>query len=59
METEDVTEIGLAAAAHILGVSWATAWKLVLTGDLVGRKAGGRWLVTKQSIEGYRARRST
>lgn len=53
---EDATEVTLTEAAHSLGVSWAAAWKLVLTRDLSGRKAGNRWLVSKKSIEAYRAR---
>ena len=44
----------LAVAALRLGLSWQRAWRLVLTGEIEGRKHGGRWLVKALSVEQYR-----
>jgi hypothetical protein len=43
-------EIGLAQAAQQLGVSWARAWRLVLTGQLQAEKRDGRWVVNAGSL---------
>lgn len=47
------TEIGLTQAAVMLRVSWHCAWRLVLVGELDGRKDGNRWLVSRPSVERY------
>lgn len=56
MDRSGVDGIPLAVAAQRLGVSWATAWKLVLTGDLVGKRVRGRWVVAPESLDAYIAR---
>jgi hypothetical protein len=43
-------EVPLTEAAQKLGISWQRAWRLVLTGRLTGRKIGGRWFVTTESL---------
>jgi len=55
MDRNTAGDIPLSVAAHRLGVSWATAWRLLLKGDLVGEKIGGRWVVTSDSVETYRS----
>lgn len=42
--------IPLAQAAQRLGVSWATAYRCVLTGKLRGIFITGRWLVDPHSV---------
>lgn len=63
MEHKNDAEIPLALAAQFAGLSWAQAWRLVLRGELEGRKAGGRWVVTRGSLDEWlhehRAARST
>jgi hypothetical protein len=44
------TEILLSDAALRLGISWHRAWRLVLTGQLIGRKEDNRWLVGEESV---------
>ena len=46
----------LSQVAQILGLSWAQTWRLVLTNELSGYKAGGRWFVDAASVEAYRTR---
>lgn len=53
MKGEHDAEIPLALAAQSAGLSWAQAWRLVLRGELEGRKAGGRWVVTRASLEAW------
>jgi hypothetical protein len=48
-------EIPLAEAAQQLKKSWGQAWRLVLNGTLAGRKVGGRWVVTAESVKANRA----
>lgn len=49
---EPVTaEIGLAEAALRLKAGYHYAYRLLLTGVLQGRKSGGRWLVTVDSLD--------
>jgi hypothetical protein len=43
--------MGLAEAAAQLRIPYQDAHRLVLTGRLAGVKAGGRWAVTRQSVE--------
>ena len=50
METLKTDDLGLADAAHMLGVSWAQAWRMVLTGRLDATKRGGRWQVSAASV---------
>jgi hypothetical protein len=47
---EQASQIPLSEAAQQLRISWQRAWRLVLTGDLSGRKVNGRWMVTKASV---------
>jgi hypothetical protein len=44
-------EIPLALAAQGAGLSWSQAWRLVLRGELEGRKVRGRWVVRRASLE--------
>ncbi len=50
---EQSGEMPLARAAQRLGVSWERAWRLMLTGELVGRQLenSNRWKVTQESVE--------
>lgn len=48
--SEDLPLVPLSLAAQRLGVSWASAWRLVLTGRLTGRKVRGRWMLTESSL---------
>lgn len=43
-------EITLSDAAQRLGMSWGRAWRLVLTGKLLGTKREGRWVVSERSV---------
>jgi hypothetical protein len=54
MEAQHLEELSLAEAALRLGLSWQRAWRLVLTGEIVGRKRDGRWVVDSESVERYR-----
>jgi hypothetical protein len=45
--------IGLAEAAARLRLPYQSAHRLVLVGALEGMKAGGRWIVSLQSLEQY------
>jgi hypothetical protein len=56
MDRSTLADVPLSVAAHRLGVSWAAAWKLVLTGDLDGERVGGRWVVSSASVDAYLAR---
>ena len=49
-------EVPLSVAAHRLGLSWAATWKLVLTGELIARRADARWLVEETSVATYKGR---
>lgn len=51
MERTDDSSIGLAEAALRLCIPYQNAHRLLLTGRLRGRKQGGRWLVTEESLE--------
>jgi molybdenum-dependent DNA-binding transcriptional regulator ModE len=42
--------ISLPAAARRLGISWAVAWRKVLTGQLEGQQVNGRWRVSERSV---------
>ena len=44
-------KIPLADAALRLRVSWHTAYRMLLQGELEGERAGNRWLVSRASIE--------
>jgi hypothetical protein len=46
--------IPLSEAAHHLSVSWAAAWRLVLTGRLKGEKVAGKWMVSVASLREVR-----
>ena len=48
--------VPLAEAAHVLGVSWSQAWRLVLQHKLEGEKVGGRWMVRVADLEAFVAR---
>jgi len=50
MQTTESSEVPLPLAAQRLGMSWAAAWKLVLTGELIARRVNARWLVDERSI---------
>lgn len=52
------TEVSLSVAAHRLGLSWQQAWRLLLRGELQGRKSGGRWAVDEESLERLRRLRT-
>lgn len=43
--------IRLVDAAKMLQLSYARAWNLVLTGRLEGQREGGRWVVTRVSVQ--------
>jgi hypothetical protein len=43
--------IGLAEGAQRLGLPYQDAHRLLLTGVLQGVKRGGRWFVTRESVE--------
>jgi hypothetical protein len=47
-------EVPLADAAAALKKTWGQAWKLVLTGELKGRKKNGKWLVDAESLRQLR-----
>jgi hypothetical protein len=47
-------EVGLAEAAKVMGVTWASAWSALLRGELEGRKVGGRWRVLRASVDTWR-----
>lgn len=46
-------EVPLAQAAHRIGVSWHTAYRLALIGTIEARLVGGRWLVNASSLDAY------
>ena len=46
--------IGLAEGAQRLGLPYQDAHRLLLTGVLQGEKRGGRWFVTRESVERVR-----
>jgi hypothetical protein len=52
--TDDIT---LPQAAREIGISWASAWRLLLTGRLEGRLLHGRWIVTRSSLDSEKLRR--
>lgn len=54
--TDDMREIPLVEAAHLLGLSWAAAWRLMLTGQLVGNRRNGKWFVNRESVDEFRRR---
>ena len=47
----EVEEVPLSIASHQLKVSWAVAWRRLLRGELNGRKVGGSWRVTRESLD--------
>lgn len=49
-------EISAVKAARRLGVGLDYLYALLWTGKLDGRKVGGRWKVTKASVENRRKR---
>ena len=49
-DDEDVALVPLSMGAQRLGMSWASAWRLVLTGRLKGQKVRGRWMLTEASL---------
>ncbi len=51
--------IPMAEAAIRLKLSWSQTWNLLLKGDLIGEKKGGRWHLTTKSVEQYRDERDT
>jgi len=55
-----VREMSVPIAAQRLGVSWHVALRLLLRGELEGRKddTGRYWLVTEASVERARSRRA-
>ncbi len=46
----DKDEVPLTEAAHFLQVAWSKAWRLLLIGELSGRKVRGRWMVSTESV---------
>lgn len=42
--------IGLAVAAQMLRIPYQSAHRLVLVGELLGWKVGGRWIVSLASL---------
>jgi len=52
-ETMTLTE-----AAQALGLSWSQAWRLVLKGQLNGKKELSGWVVTQQSVKAEKKRLS-
>ncbi len=47
-----IDEISLVRAAHLLHVSWAVAYRMLLEGELEGRQGdNGRWYVTRDSLQ--------
>ena len=52
------SHISLPETASRLGLSWPQAWRLVLTGVLIGTKVAGRWLVHESSVVAYERERS-
>ncbi len=53
-------DIPLSEAALRLGLSWERAWRLVLTGALVGQKHHGKWTVSQASVDRFETvRRAT
>lgn len=50
------TEVSLTDAAHVLKRSYTATLRLVLTGELPGRRNGRRWMVSAMGIKAYRAR---
>jgi hypothetical protein len=51
MTERDQREVTLSEAARKLGMSWQRAWRLMLIGELAGRRENGRWFVTCASVE--------
>jgi len=47
---ENSSEVSLTEAAHQLGISWERAWRLVLTGQLEGKKERGKWVIHADSL---------
>jgi hypothetical protein len=43
--------VPLTEEALRLSISWHRAWRLMLTGQLTGRKEGSRWVVTTESVD--------
>jgi hypothetical protein len=48
-------EVPLADAAAALKKTWSQTWKLVLTGELKGRKKDGKWMVDSTSLREFQA----
>jgi hypothetical protein len=47
-------EVSLPAAAASIGVSWAVAWRLAMTGELGPvRQVGTRWRVSAAGLDAY------
>jgi excisionase family DNA binding protein len=51
MTKEKVAEITAVEAARRLGVGLDYLYGLIWTGKLLGRKVGGRWRVSVESVE--------
>jgi phage FluMu gp28-like protein len=56
MRTKD--EMTLPECARTLGVSWAQAYRLVLTGELESRQVGARYFVSATDVKRLRRERS-
>jgi hypothetical protein len=54
---ESTSQVTLPVAALELGVSWGVAWRLALRGELEASKIGGRWMVTRRSVERLQRKR--
>ena len=53
--TENANEwMRLSDAAQSLGISWERGWRLTLTCELVGKREGRSWFVSRTSVERYR-----
>ena len=51
MQEGTAAMIGLAEAAHRLGIAYQDAHRLLLTGRLHGEKRGNRWYVSVDDVE--------
>jgi hypothetical protein len=54
-KTPELIEIGISDAALKLHRSYNAVLRLLLTGKLVGRRVGSRWLVDAASVDRYAA----
>jgi hypothetical protein len=51
-------DVSLPVAARTIGISWAAAWRLLLTGKLDGYQVHGRWRITVASVENEKLKRA-